>query len=484
MFINSRFIIGHFRAEVEELYLKMKRENDFEYDRLIDIKQISEQKFIELFADQYGTRTDRFTSRIQDRLLTLLRRDRLDGRQINAIWNLLKNRINRVSLALHWRLPYDYIFYNPQSSESEIINTSNLLADAVEGWVFDGRPISPSNRNRYEVFNEGMQILSRELWPGDLDRPLKIQILIYWCMPELTRGFRNQKRYWLGVVKGDYNQEEILELQEGETIAWSATKEAQIGDIFFAYCSSPHSSVKAVFEVVSDPWCIPYAPQNWRGHFVRLVKLANLELPIKNMRNDPVLGKWSAYRQNFQGLTFGAIPPRIYNRILEVAHFQKELPYLLVKVPESLYLGKGDFASEVEFEIEVILPLLREMGFSKSESQFPCEITVGSQLHLLKIDVLVKDDEGRLVSIIENKKALRGGNAEQRAYDQGRCYALQLGLGSFVVAAPEYIKVYPRTRLRMDFVELDKPSLITTWDRLSESLEERNNFAKTLRSFT
>jgi len=106
----------------------------------------------------------------------------------------------------------------------------------------------------------------------------------------------------------------------------------------------------------------------------------------------------------------------------------------------------GRFVSEAEFEDEVIVPLLKSWGF-EYERQRRCPFQLGSQSYFGRIDFFVKDEQGPL-TLLENKHRILDDEDLQKAVEQGKSYALMLGLPSFVVASPEGLWVYSLSRNR------------------------------------
>jgi hypothetical protein len=99
------------------------------------------------------------------------------------------------------------------------------------------------------------------------------------------------------------------------------------------------------------------------------------------------------------------------------------------------------FASEADFEETVVAPLLAGWGLP-FERQFPVAFYIGSQPYRGRVDFLVRDAAGRPVTLLESKARITTESALRAAVGQGRSYALNLGLPSFVVAAPEGWWVY------------------------------------------
>jgi hypothetical protein len=92
------------------------------------------------------------------------------------------------------------------------------------------------------------------------------------------------------------------------------------------------------------------------------------------------------------------------------------------------------------FADQVIEPLLRQLGF-RFEREYRCQFFAGSQTIHGRVDFFISDDRGP-ITLFENKRKILDEKALNLAVDQGKSYALMLGLPSFVVASPEGLWIY------------------------------------------
>jgi hypothetical protein len=109
--------------------------------------------------------------------------------------------------------------------------------------------------------------------------------------------------------------------------------------------------------------------------------------------------------------------------------------YKLVPEPVAKHGTSGVFDSEQDFEEKVITPLLKRFDI-KHDRQYPCKFFIGAQTIRARVDyVLYK--KNRPYSIIENKIRILNSVELDKAVGQAKSYALQIGVGQFVVASPE-----------------------------------------------
>jgi len=173
------------------------------------------------------------------------------------------------------------------------------------------------------------------------------------------------------------------------------------------------------------------------------------DIPFSEMRLDPVLKEWGIIRAQFQGVVAEPVPYRMYNRLLELIPAELRVEHGLTSEVVSTASSAGDFGSEAEFDEKFIAPLLDKLGL-KHSYQHDCRFALGSQVVHGRVDFFVSDERGPL-TLFEDKIRIRDDKELKAARDQGASYALQLGLPSFVIAAPEGLWVY---RLNKNIPEL------------------------------
>jgi hypothetical protein len=145
---------------------------------------------------------------------------------------------------------------------------------------------------------------------------------------------------------------------------------------------------------------------------------------------------------------------QVYNRLLQ------EIPERLrgahgLKPERTANTGRsGEFVSEAAFEDQVIEPLLRKWEFDY-QRQYRRRFRFGSQDHLGIVDFYVSNGKGP-ITLFESKLRILDEKQLRDAKEQGRSYALMLGVTSFVVASPEGLWVYSLRR-HQEKLELQIP---------------------------
>ncbi len=246
-------------------------------------------------------------------------------------------------------------------------------------------------------------------------------------------------RYWIMATR----KENWTELDSNDDLTWSARKEMQPGDLVFMYRAAPRGAIIDVLRVADEPFFDPWA--GWEGFWVSLGRVSRIEdIPFAVLRNDPILGEWGIVRKRLMGVRTEPVPHSIYNRLLQEIPKEVRDAHDLIPEPTANVGPSGQFVSEANFEDQVIEPLLRRWGFDYRR-QYRCHFRFGSQDHLGLVDFLVRDGKGP-ITLFENKFRILNDKDLKGAVDQGRSYALMLGLPSFVVASPEGLWIYSLDR--------------------------------------
>lgn len=482
MKLNAEYLMGLVLPRVEQLLEDRDRlERDHPIDGAVFLEPAKggdralDWMMKELFNRRDRDFQERYVGRIDE--LQRIQDDDDPSRQVDAIWAFFDNRVDRASLYLHALRPDQFVFYRKMDVEEAIFEGLEILAAGYHELELEFTAVPERGREQYERLNGALQDFAAKIWPSPEDRYLRLMLLLYWVLPELMRPKTELKRYWVGMAKSKENIDEILHLAPGERTVWSATYQVERGDYYLVYCTIPVKGIAAIFQAVGRSWCDPMG--GWKGHWVEIEKVADGDISLDVMKADPDLSAWGPVRRQFQGTVLEQVAPKDFNRVRELFIAQGMAPSAVEAAPLPEFYALGEFATEKEFEEQRIEPLLRELGFGESKYQYRVDFWVGCQKHPCRIDYLVRDDKKAAVSLFEDKKTTKGYRRETDAYHQGRSYAAQLGLRSFVVAAPEGIKMYVRHRGTQGFTAPDAPVFEKAWPEL-ESADTRKEFKRLL----
>lgn len=374
-----------------------------------------------------------------------------EAAMVRALRDHFKNNVTFISLVLHRHFPDRYLFYRVSSLEPEIFAGLNFLKPVVPQFDLGFSKVGGTGFSRYRQLNRALLDFAKEHWPRARDPQKMLTYFLYYGLGQLFREkpALHRHRCWVLGVK-----ERFFEgLDTDKDLEWSGREEMRPGDLAFIYRAKPVSAITDIYRVKGEPRFDPWG--GWRGFWVDVEKVCAVEpISFARMDKDDVLEEWGIVKRHFVGTTAEPVPPRAYNRLLDLIGSDLQAEHNLEREPEPSSVTSppfhpatwptpelsGRFALEAEFEDKVIRPLLKGWGF-KPEGQYTRPVWIGSQEHLLRVDFLVSDDQGP-VTLFEDKLRIVSDEDLKPAVRQAKSYALLLGLPSFVVAAPEGLWLY------------------------------------------
>jgi hypothetical protein len=469
---NAEKLLDELRQEVEKKLPDLRgdegplRYRPVDASLLLKRNQRGETPIHDVMRELFNRRQEEYEQAYFDRI------DDLDGAmkqgtrqdQVDAVWEFFDGHVERASLYLYAHWPDDFFFYRKTEFELPMLDGLYALSGICpELGIGLEKGVRRKSREDYDLLNVGLQTLSRRLWPDKEDRPLRLLALVYWCIPEKTKERSADQAIWLGMASAEQNVEDILEDEIGAETGWSASARVKEGDIYLMWCTSPRSSIRAIYRVMEDAVFDPTG--GWKAHWVNMVKLADVNVPFARLNAHPVTQKWGPVRRHFQGVVVEPVPPAVYETIREMIASDGEETEALPKFKLAEEFEHGAVDSEATFEEDVILPLLKGMGFS-CKRQAPCTFHVGTSTQRCRIDVLVVDPRNRPVTLVETKRSLKTPEKLNAAYRQARSYAQQLNLWSFVLASSDGLRVFGRGRKSLEFTSPDAPVLKMSWGQV------------------
>lgn len=408
------------------------------------------EKVYEEFDPEMGTIADQLfelQNRRTDAITTLpwaSTAPRESAAAVEDLRSYFGDRVTLVSFVLSRLLPDEFLFFRTGDLEDAIFDGFAFFSDVLPQLSFNFPRVGRTGFDRYLVLNRALLDLAKNLWPGS-DRPQsRILAFLYDQLALLFTTPTDYNRYWLAAGKPENTTLKEQTSRVGQACDWSGKKEMSAGDLVFLYLMSPVKAFAGVYEVTDMPRPDPWG--GWNGLWVDLNKLAQIEgLTFQEMKVDPILSNWGPVLRNFQGTVMEPIPHAIYNRLIELMPtIARELE--LEPEPLSTVAQSGLYASEADFELKVIEPLLRGWGFNFTQ-QAPCRFQFGVNEHCGRIDFLVRNARGPF-TVIESKLRILTDDELMRAVAQAKSYALMEGVTSFVVAAPEGFWCYSLERNR------------------------------------
>ncbi|MBI2297347.1 MAG: EVE domain-containing protein [Armatimonadetes bacterium] len=345
-----------------------------------------------------------------------------------SVRRYFNDNVTLASLVLHHHYPKDYLFYRVSTLEPEIFEAFASFAEVLPMLDLPFDRVGRAGFDRYLHLNVALRDLARFCWPDLEDPQWRLSSLLYDGFGTLFATPSGYNRYWLMVTDCEHES-----IDRGEDVTWSARKDAQTGDLVFMYRTAPVSAIVGLYRIASPVWFQPWGP--WDGFWADLSPLAALK-PVPF----PVIAAWAPVRRNLQGVMTEPITHKVYNKLLRFIPKNVQAHLGLEPEPDPDHPGSGAYATEAEFEEAVVEPLLRRWEF-RFETQSPCRFRTGTSTYAGRVDFVVRDGRGPL-TLFENKLRIADAADLDSATQQGRSYALMLGLPSFVVASPEGLWLY------------------------------------------
>jgi hypothetical protein len=352
-----------------------------------------------------------------------------------------KDNVTLISRVLNYLFPDQYLFYRFSKLEEEVFLGFDFFSSTVPAFEFSFSRVGRRGFDRYLELNEALIEFFNAVYP-ELNNPqARVAWFLYEGLGRLFTEKSDYSRYWIMATR----EENFADLDSSDDLNWSARKEMQPDDLVFIYRTTPRKAITDVFEVQGEPYFEPWAP--WEGFWADLRRVCRIEdVTFAELRNDSFLKSWGVVRKQFQGVIVEAVPHSVYNRLLEKVPESTRSSHNLEFEPTANMGRSGEFPIEADFEDQVIEPLLKRWGLDY-QRQYRSHFRFGRQDLPGLVDFLVRDGRGT-ITLFENKVRILSDKDLIEAANQGKSYALMLGLPSFVVASPEGIWIYSLDRNR------------------------------------
>lgn len=328
-----------------------------------------------------------------------------------------------------------------------------LLAPNGERLRDEIRESAFGSMDAYRSLNDAIFALARRHFSaGDSGEEVgwRALSLIYDVLPSLATPKTLRRGYWIGVSKAEDNTKYVLSVKPGDSMdEWSASDAVQAGDIYFMYCTRPVGKITKVLQV-EGVRCDPIA--GWKGHWAELRVLADCSIDFRELKGNEILGKNVSVRKSFQGITVGELRPYEFNELRRELIARGMPEHILAEASSEDTIDQGEVSSEKHFEKSVMIPLFEGLGFSV-EDQPSLDFFAGHERLNKRPDLVLRDDHGRIVAVVENKLNTAKLRDRRAAFVQVRSYGLQLGCTWVLVASPQGIEVFGRSRNGLDFEE-------------------------------
>lgn len=246
----------------------------------------------------------------------------------------------------------------------------------------------------------------------------------------MTRKIKDQtdeRQYWVWVTRPEfyldewgYDREDLDPTSGVDSDGWwTCDKRTQKGDLILLYRSRLKRDLGYLMQAESDAYLITddyYAAENnWDyGCEYRVLYKFKNPVSLTDLRANPYIHDWGAYRANFQRRVY-PIPPEHWKRLEQMAS-EKNSDYgkFLGKVEQTTVVRSILLEEELENALVENLNLLKPFGYDLELYVSPIDGASGRQLVCKgnggRIDLLCFDRKKKRFVVIELKNVRAGQN--------------------------------------------------------------------------
>ncbi len=339
----------------------------------------------------------------------------------------------------------------------------NILENIAEEFDIDLPPVPVKKDYRGRFFYYGKVCKALHEFREDQGMsPAELCAFLYDFAPKYVGGLdcyiikdlpEPKSAFFIGGSKDDA----FLSYKKDYIAPWQCNPDTRAGDMIVMYLTSPESKVDSFWRSVSVGFNDPFFFYYRCTYIARPVRVK--PVPLKELRNDEILGKMPIVRKNMQGINGVEFKPSEYNHLLDLTG--AKLPKLEFAETES---GR-DLVNEKDVEDKLIKPLIKKLGYSERDYVQQLYIEIGNHNHALIPDFVIKPVTTRghqtAFCIIEAKYSIHGHREMGEVQIQARSYARQLKVQYSVIASKDRIWVY---RPDDDYT---KTVFSASWDELN-----------------
>lgn len=375
------------------------------------------------------------------------------------------NDIGLVTLALHLAHPEVFVPYAFPGQHDLLLRISATFEiplppvagkkEHLERWLSYGHFSAA-----YQAFR----------WTHDLTVPELLAFLndfaVTYVLTGLDPELPEPRNAWLLVGGGDKDGDFgwLEEATGASQTHWQGNLDMRRGDVCVMYVRSPVAAVHSLCRVVEDAYEDPFF------HYKHAVQIGDFQrvprVPFRELAADPVMAQSQHIRRNLQGTSGQVLSRAEYGAILDLLAekgFDRELA---PRLPEQAEVDLSQLGNERDVENLLVKPLLERLGLGGDwVQQLTVRMGRGEKVYPdFALGVTGTYPEQRVRALVEVKYRAPGERAWREAFVQAKSYAMRLGARSFLVAAAEGVRLYPRAGEDFSF-ETGQPY---AWDDLHE----------------
>ena len=242
---------------------------------------------------------------------------------------------------------------------------------------------------------------------------------------------------------------------------WQCNPDTKAGDMIAMYLTSPTSAIDSIWRSVSVGFNDPFF-WYYRCAYIGQPKQIS-PVSLKQMHDDPVLGKMAIIKKNMQGINGVELLPSQYNRLLELGKSNA------LQLDDAFDHNSYGINVERDVEKQLVTPLILKLGYGEGDYVSQLQIRVGNNNFVLIPDYvllpIVENGHHTAFGIIEVKYSISSFKKLNDVKIQVRSYAKQLGAEYAVIASKEGLWLTACTD------DYEKVIFETNFDKLASDLD-------------
>lgn len=252
-----------------------------------------------------------------------------------------------------------------------------------------------------------------------------------------------RRAFFCGGNKNDNGDQKHLEELSAQTpyeaTFWQGSPDAERNDIYVMYLLSPFSSINYILQAASEGFIDPFF------YFYRCIYLSHPvrtpQLPLKAMQADRKLAESiPLIRANMQGVNGRVISSDGYKALSDKLIAMGMNPADIPQLPEYSQFKTTELHVERDVEQQLIVPLLKRLGYSSDDYQQQLVIRVGRSNKAIPDFVVCPQEDGNSTScdfVIEAKLSIPTLKQLDIDFRQAQSYANLLKAKYLLLASKE-----------------------------------------------
>ncbi|MBX9733692.1 MAG: type I restriction enzyme HsdR N-terminal domain-containing protein [Chitinophagaceae bacterium] len=251
---------------------------------------------------------------------------------------------------------------------------------------------------------------------------------------------------WLvGGDQGGNDFEFLDNYQVGNTSFWQGNVDTKRGDIIIMYCLSPRSCIHSIWRATKDGIADPFFHYYSSIYISEGIKVEPIS--INELKSDAYFSKHPLVRKNLQGVSGYSFTSEDYNRLLHLVEKKGTKINLLPQLYSPTFSSNGNLEIERDVEIQLIEPLLKELGYTEKHWERQLTVRMGrGERNFPDYAFLTNKEKNYEIAsmLIEAKFWIKNNKELEETFKQVYSYGLRLSAKFLVIADKDAIWIYEK----------------------------------------